>query len=108
MMGSPAEKPGSRLVLRVLMTLGYVALTPLAFYVAVMTAFLSDSGKHLEAVTFLIVTSFVWPVTCLVAAVLPWLLQRRARWVRVSVLALPILYPLFWMFGLYPLAFALD
>ncbi len=39
MMGSPAEKPGSRLVLRVLMTLGYVALTPLAFYVAVMTAF---------------------------------------------------------------------
>ena len=90
------------------MTLGYVLLTPVALYVAATTAFMSDSGQHLNAVTFLILASFVWPITCLIAAVLPWFLQRRSRWVRWSVLALPILYPPFWLFGLYPLAFALD
>jgi hypothetical protein len=108
MTNPPAERPRVGFLPRVLITLGYIVLTPVALYVAVMTVFLSDSGKHLDAVTFLIVTSFVWPITCLVAATLPWLPLRGPRWVRLSVLALPFLYPLFWMFGLYPLAFALD
>lgn len=104
MIGSPAGKPRSGVASRVLITLGYIALTPVAFYIAVTTVFLGDTGKHIDGVAFLIVTSFVWPVTCIVAAGLPWLLQRRPRWVRLSVLALPILYPMFWMFVLYPLA----
>ena len=99
-------RPG--LLSRILMTLAYVALTPVALYGSVMTVFLSDSGKHLDAVTFLIVASLIWPLTCLVAAVLPWLPSRLPRWMRWGGLALPILYPAFWMFCLYPLAFALD
>jgi hypothetical protein len=108
MKDSPVERQRSGLLPRVLVTLGYLALTPVAFYAAVMSVFLSDSGEHLDAVAFLIVTSFIWPITCVIAAILPWLLLRRPRWVRLSVLALPIFYPPFWMFGLYPLAFALD
>jgi hypothetical protein len=90
----------------IIVSIGSLMALPLSLFVTlIIVGFMAEAPGHDAFLNVRGTAALLWPLTFLPAAIAPWWLTKRQAWKGFWPAVVPILYPVFWAFVIWPIAY---